>query len=122
MREHDVKKIIFCPVCGNKFHKGLYDFRFIHCNDGCRTIFNKETGEILGLNDDFSRAHQDKKSNQPKPAMPKPTFWLKLKLTEMLVELESRVDRHYSGYWIVNDEALQEYKNGVIYLKQLLSA
>jgi len=54
--------------------------------------------------------------------MPKPTHWLKLKLTEMLVELENRVDRHNSGSWIVNDDALQEYKDGIIYIKQLLSA
>jgi len=58
MREHDIKKIIYCPVCGNKFHKALYDFNYIHCNDGCRTVFDKETGKILGLNDDFSKAHK----------------------------------------------------------------
>ena len=55
------------------------------------------------------------------PVMPKPTHWLKLKLIEMLVELESRVDRHYNGSWIVNDKALQEHKDGVSYIKQLLS-
>ena len=59
MREYDIKKIIYCPVCGNKFHKAIYDFSFVHCNDGCRTVFHKETGEILGFNDDFSRAHQE---------------------------------------------------------------
>ena len=60
MREYDIKKIIYCPVCGNKFHKAIYDFSFVHCNDGCRTVFHKETGEILGFNDDFSKAHQKK--------------------------------------------------------------
>src|SRR5690606_37364984 len=53
--------------------------------------------------------------------MPKPTHWLKLKLTEMLVELENRVDRHNSSSWIVNNDALQEYKDGIIYIKKLLS-
>ena len=53
--------IIKCPVCGNEFHRALYDFYFIHCNvrrsknggieKGCGTFFDKMTGEILATND-----------------------------------------------------------------------
>jgi len=69
------------------------------------------------------RVIADKIANQLEPlVMPKPTHWLKLKLTEMLVELENRVDRHNSSSWIVNNDALQEYKDGIIYIKKLLSA
>jgi len=60
-REVNVEKIIYCPVCGKKYHKGLYDFSFIHCNAGCSTVFDKKTGGILGLNSDFSRVHHKQK-------------------------------------------------------------
>lgn len=43
-------KVIFCPICGRKYHKSLYDFEYIHCNfDGCGGVFDKETGKILAL-------------------------------------------------------------------------
>lgn len=42
------QKNIFCPVCGRKYCKALYDFEYIHCNfDGCGYVFDKETGKIL---------------------------------------------------------------------------
>ena len=52
--------------------------------------------------------------------MSDPTHWVKLRLTEMLCELESRVERHDNRSWVVNKMALQEYKDGIKYIKELL--
>src|SRR5690606_26636722 len=69
------------------------------------------------------RVIADKIANQLEPpVMRRPTHRLKLKLTEMWVELENRVDRHNSSSGIVNNDALEDNEDGINYIKKLLSA